>query len=497
MKRWRFLLVMALLGGADFAFGAAGDVAIYEILSDPAGVNDTSLEYVVVKNFGASQINLSGWHLYPDGIGYFAFPDFVLNAGASVEIHLRASGADDDANLYFPAASGNMGNSSGSLALFSSTTHSKDTIVSYVRYHNPGSSEKKTWETTAASAGIWTAGAFIDISGGYEGKVLKLNDFNQRASIIGWTISDPAPDSTPPAEESDATDASVSETQTSGSVAPRPVAQIKAYAGEDRSAIAGATIFFDGFAEGLAGEPLDGARFSWNFGDGSPISDGEKIGHVFLYPGVYTVSLDVSSGEYSAMDTVNIAVMASPLTISEIKTGPDGWIEIKNNSSRKIEISRFGLSCGDKVFTFSENTFVAPYAALVLGTTTLGFLLPAYGGEVKFIYPNGSIMSSLNYPVLALAKEESLNFENNAWIVARATPGAKNEIAKKTAPIASAAKPADALKSPLSQTASVINIENPGGTRAFWGRDYFWLFAGLGVGVVAALIFFLGKRYWA
>ena len=488
---------MALLGGADFAFGAAGDVAIYEILSDPAGVNDTSLEYVVVKNFGASQINLSGWHLYPDGIGYFAFPDFVLNAGASVEIHLRASGADDDANLYFPAASGNMGNSSGSLALFSSTTHSKDTIVSYVRYHNPGSSEKKTWETTAASAGIWTAGAFIDISGGYEGKVLKLNDFNQRASIIGWTISDPAPDSTPPAEESDATDASVSETQTSGSVAPRPVAQIKAYAGEDRSAIAGATIFFDGFAEGLAGEPLDGARFSWNFGDGSPILDGEKIGHVFLYPGVYTVSLNVSSGEYSAMDTVNIAVMASPLTISEIKTGPDGWIEIKNNSSRKIEISRFGLSCGDKVFTFSENTFVAPYAALVLGTTTLGFLLPAYGGEVKFIYPNGSIMSSLNYPVLALAKEESLNFENNAWIVARATPGAKNEIAKKTAPIASAAKPADALKSPLSQTASVINIENPGGTRAFWGRDYFWLFAGLGVGVVAALIFFLGKRYWA
>src|SRR3989344_2727594 len=212
MKRWRFLLVMALLGGADFAFGAAGDVAIYEILSDPAGVNDTSLEYVVVKNFGASQINLSGWHLYPDGIGYFAFPDFVLNAGASVEIHLRASGADDDANLYFPAASGNMGNSSGSLALFSSTTHSKDTIVSYVRYHNPGSSEKKTWETTAASAGIWTAGAFIDISGGYEGKVLKLNDFNQRASIIGWTISDPAPDSTPPAEESDATDASASET---------------------------------------------------------------------------------------------------------------------------------------------------------------------------------------------------------------------------------------------------------------------------------------------
>ena len=156
--------------------------------------------------------------------------------------------------------------------------------------------ENKTWETAAASAGIWTAGTFVDISVGAEGKILKLNDFNQRTSVNGWVIADPAPETTLPAEESGTVEASASETQISGSVAPKPIAQIKAYAGEDRSAIAGATIFFDGFAEGLAGEPLDGARFSWNIGDGSHILEGKKIGHVFLYPGAYTVSLNVSSG---------------------------------------------------------------------------------------------------------------------------------------------------------------------------------------------------------
>ncbi|KKT57901.1 MAG: nuclease [Candidatus Giovannonibacteria bacterium GW2011_GWC2_44_9] len=493
------MLAMALLGGANFAYGAAGDVAISEVLFDPAGGTDTGQEYVIIKNLGGSSINMSGWHLYPDGIDYFTFPDFVLNVGASVKIHLRASGADNEVNLYFPVASGNMGNSSGSLALFSSTTHSKDTIVSYVRYHNSGSSEKKTWETTAASAGIWTAGAFVDISAGAEGKILKLNDFNQRASVAGWAISDLASESTPQAEESGSADVSVSETQISGSVAPKPVAQIKAYAGEDRSAIAGATVFFDGFAEGLKGEPLDGARFSWNFGDGSPILDGKKIGHAFLYPGAYAVSLGVSSGEYSAMDTINIAVTASPLLIAEIKTGPDGWVEIKNNSARKIEISKFGLSYGGKIFIFSENTFMAPYAALVLGTTTLGFLLPAYGGEIKFIYPNGSLMSSLNYPASVLAKEESLNFNNDVWVVAEATPGAKNEKPSLKIPSAPTGNSSAAEAAPKIQeyraASPEVALTLGDDHSSFSVNEYFWLFGGLGLGIFGGLMFFLLRIY--
>ncbi|MDP3935130.1 MAG: lamin tail domain-containing protein [Candidatus Giovannonibacteria bacterium] len=495
MSFWRFLLAIILLGGANFVYGAAGDVAISEILFDPAGGTDTGQEYVIIKNFGSASQNLSGWDLYPDGIGYFTFPDFILEAGKSVKINLRASGTNDASNLYFPTATGNMSNSSGSLALFSSTTHSKDTIISYIRYHKAGSTERKTWETAAASAGLWTAGTFFDISAGTEGKILKLIDYNQKTSITGWSLtnasqSDAGAEPAPVAENDIAT-------TFSGSVAPLPVNQIKAYAGLDRAGIAGGEIFFEGFAEGIKGDPLDGARFSWNFGDGMVLVEGKKVGHTFLFPGVYMVSLNVAAGEYSALDMATVTVSDNPLIISELKPGPDGWVEIKNNSARKIEISRFGFGEGaSKPFFFPENTYLAPYALVALSASTLGFVLPE-SGEVKLLYPNGKIIFSSNYPNLNLNSDESLSFENGKWLKTKITPGLKNEMAKPAAPLTkNAAEPKTnslvsvAKNTESAQTASVISIEKP----PSFLSGYFWLFTGLGAGIFAGLIFVIIRR---
>ncbi len=496
MKLRRFLLAVALLGGANFAYGAAGDVAISEILFDPAGSTDTGQEYVIIKNFGSASQNLSGWDLYPDGIGYFTFPDFILEAGKSVKIYLRTSGTNDASNLYFPTATGNMSNSSGSLALFSGTTHNKDTIISYVRYHKSGSTERKTWETAAASAGLWTAGTFFDISAGAEGKILKLIDYNQKTSISGWSLADASSQSGAGAEPAPATENDIA-AAFSGSVAPLPMNQIKAYAGPDRAGIAGGQIFFEGFAEGIKGDPLDGARFSWNFGDGAQLLDSKKIGHTFLFPGVYTVSLNVAAGEYSALDTATIIISDNPLVVSELKSGPDGWVEIKNNSARKIEISRFGFGeSASKPFFFPENTYLAPYALVVLGTSTLGFILPE-SGEAKLLYPNGKIIFSSNYPNLNLNSDESLSFENDGWLKTKITPGLKNEILKSAALSAkNSAEPK--INPPVSvakniesaQTAQVINIEKP----PSFLNGYFWLFAGIGAGIFAGLAFVIIRR---
>ena len=500
-SRWHFLLVIILLGAANFAYASVGDVAISEVLFDPAGGTDTGLEYVVIKNFGSSAVDVSGWDLYPSGAGYFTLPSFSLGGGKELKIHLRASGNNDDGNLYHTNASANMGNSSGSLALFSSTTHSKDTIISYIRYHKPGSGESKTWETAAAGTELWTAGTFFDISSGTEGKILKLIDYNQKTSVSGWSLAEASAQSDVGVGPASVTENDVAATF-SGSVAPLPVNQIKAYAGPDRAGIAGGEIFFEGFAEGLQGDPLDGARFSWNFGDGAALVDGKKIGHTFLFPGVYTVSLNVSAGEYSALDTANLVVTESPLLISEIKTGADGWVEIKNNSARKIEISRFGFGESNfKPFFFPENTYLAPWALVVLGTSTLGFILPE-SGEIKLLYPNGKIIFSSNYPNLNLGSDESLSLENGGpaspganqggGLKTKITPGLKNEITKSIALSAKSAaepkaKPPTAIVENLgnAQTASVISIEKP----SSFLNDYFWLFVGLGAGIFAGLIF--------
>ena len=487
MKHWHFLLAAVLLGWTNFVYAATGDVAISEILFDPAANNDTGQEYVIIKNFGNEHINLSGWNLYLNTAGYFIFPDFTLPAAKEVKVHMRVSGVNDEYNLYYNA-SGNMADSSGSLALFSSSTRNKDTIISFVRYHNPAKVESKTWETAAASAGIWTAGTFFDISAGTEGKILKLFDYNQKTNIAGWSLTDASQNDTgtesAPAAENDTGSAF------SGSVAPLPANQIKAYAGPDHAGMACGEIFFEGFAEGLQGDPLDGARFSWNFGDGYQLVDGKKIGHTFLFPGVYTVSLNVVAGEYSALDTATISVSENPLIISELKPGPEGWVEIKNTSARKIEISRFGFGeSALKPFFFPENTFLAPYALVVLSTSTLGFILPE-NGEAKLLYPNGKIVFSSNYPNLNLNSGESLSFENGKWLKTKITPGLKNEMLKTAAEL-KISQPASAAANPANaQTASVISIEKP----TSFLSSYFWLFMGLGAGIFAGLIFVIIRR---
>jgi hypothetical protein len=174
--------------GAHCVLAMPSDVVISEVLFDSADVSDTGAEYIKIKNTGLNDIILTGWSLYPDGIGYFTFPEFSLVAGGTATIHLRKSGKSDSANLYFDVPSTNMGNSSGSVALFSSTAHNKDTIVSYVRYHKPGSGEQKTWESAAVNAKIWTQGSFVDISNIAKGQVILLADIAKKTSAQGWIL---------------------------------------------------------------------------------------------------------------------------------------------------------------------------------------------------------------------------------------------------------------------------------------------------------------------
>ena len=142
-----------------------------------------------------------------------------------------------------------------------------------------------------------------------------------------------------------------------------------------------------------------------------------------------------------------------------------------------------------KPFFFPENTFLAPYALVVLSTSTLGFILPE-NGEAKLLYPNGKIVFSSNYPNLNLNSGESLSFENGKWLKTKITPGLKNEMLKTAAEL-KISQPASAAANPANaQTASVISIEKP----TSFLSSYFWLFIGLGAGIFAGLIFVIIRR---
>lgn len=354
-------------------------VAINEILFDPAGT-DTGLEKIELYNPDAVAVDMSNWELYPDGIGYFVFPSgFSLASQSFAVVHLRMTGTNPagsgTASLYHASASSNMGNSSGSLALFKPGGRSKDTLVDFVRYHKTGASERKTWESAAADAGLWTSGEFVDIAAIGEGSSIGLSADGARRSAGAWKIFTsasigspnspgaplPLPAPAPPATTTPPFDASRA-----------PVPSLGASAGADATAVAGAVVPFRGLAFGLDGEVLETARFVWNFGDGS-VAQGKALTHIYHFPGTYHVNLLVSSGEYTGSDWRVVTVVPPALAVSEVKPGADGFVELANAASVALDIS--GMNLTDErghTFWVPAGTVIGAESVIVFANATSG-----------------------------------------------------------------------------------------------------------------------------
>jgi|GEM_PF-6634862 len=354
--------ILAVLIIAAVPAGAGAAVVINEILFDPAGA-DTGLERIELYNAGSNPADLSGWELYPDGIGYYAFPAGTSLAGHSfLTIHLRASGTGDAANHYHASPTTNMGNSSGSVALFRPGGRSADTIEDFVRYQKPGASERKTWESAAAEAGLWTAGTFVDTGSLAEGDSIGLAADGVRGSASAWRImTSPGmadPGSNPPPTSSGGADTDQS-TAGGGDIAVAPPQGLGADAGDDTTVIAGAVVEFRGLAYGLNKELIPNARFLWNFGDGW-VKEGKALTHIYYFPGTYHAHLSVSSGELAGADWRMIIVYPPKLIISEVKPGNDGFVEIFNAGDARIDLA--GIRLTDDAgtnFAIPANTLIA------------------------------------------------------------------------------------------------------------------------------------------
>lgn len=376
-KAWFYVLLTGfVLIFAPKAASAA--VAINEVLFDPSG-SDTGFEKIELHNAADAAIGIGGWQLYPDGIGYYSFPQgFEIAGKSSVVVHLRSSGTDDTKNLYHSTATGNMGNSSGSIALFTGEPRGKDTIVDFVRYHKPGSSERKTWESAAAEASLWTTGQFIDTTGFQEGNALALITDGVRGGPSLWEIVLPVAFETI-GTSSQAAEAATDNEEVSGleatsvSSGSAVFPSLDAYAGDDRVVFQGAAVDFRGSARGIDKGPLTAGRFFWNFGDGTT-REGKIVSHTYYFPGTYGVSFNVSSGEYSGSDYAKIKVINPALFISEAKSGERGFLEVYNDTAYRLDLGGFQFEGGAARFAIEKNTFIEPKLAVVFPNAVSGLL---------------------------------------------------------------------------------------------------------------------------
>lgn len=158
---------------------------------------------------------------------------------------------------------------------------------------------------------------------------------------------------------------------------------------------AGASVFFDAAAVGIKKEPLQNARYVWSFGDGGT-AEGKKVSHTYHYPAAYVVMVTTSSGEWSATDRSEITILTPELSISKIKEGSDGFIELHNAGAHEVDLSFWMLKSGTRAFTIPQGTMIGgrktiPFPAAISGLSV--DLLSA-----ALLYPNGTIATAYTEP---------------------------------------------------------------------------------------------------
>lgn len=358
-----FLLAVVFL----FPFPLYAAVSITEIMYDAPGT-DTKHEWVEVLNSGGS-VDLANWRLFEGGTNH----KLTIYAGSSV---LGAGSyavlADDPATFLadYPSYSGILFDTTFTSGL----SNSGETLT--LRDDSLTDQDVATYDPSLGAAGD---GATLQKVG---------SSWEALTATPGSAPSGAPPVSAPPSDSSGSSGGTASTSvQTAQPVTgSAPVApQIHAIAGDDRALVSGASSVFSGAAVGLKGEALSGARYVWSFGNGSS-KEGQSVLYAFPYPGKYVVTLDVSSGGFSASDRFTATVVPAELSITKV-TGD--FIEITNAGSSEVDIGLWELSAGGKTFTFPAHTVIMADSAVDVSNEADG-LTPAGPSDVSLLYPNGT-----------------------------------------------------------------------------------------------------------
>jgi len=259
-------------------------------------------------------------------------------------------------------------------------------------------------------------GAFLNAAGGPVDPVMNRNTANRtfyyrdtapgapmltvkatgRISGLSWTASQViridasalSSVSSPPSSSAASTTTGGASSSYRAPVAPLPSAPaIQAFAGEDRVVLAGVEEDFIGAAIGLVREPITNARFWWNFGDGQTF-EGRSVGHTWREPGIYTVALAVSSGEYAASDYAAVRVIPNQIAISGVTAGEGGAVRITNPAPAAADIGGWILEDdGGRKFFLPVRTLIGAESEVAFANRVTGL---APKSSVTLHYPGGS-----------------------------------------------------------------------------------------------------------
>ena len=379
----KFLLLLIILATMPRLVSAA--VEISEIMYDlPSPGSDDKREWIEVQNTGSVNVDITDWK----------FDD----------------SATSKHGLNIPPANGSQGsmilppNSFAILADNATTFLSEHPSFSGTLIDTTmdlGQQKDKTYDLQLIDAegnGVGSVSYTITIGANGDGNSLQ--------KISGqWKVGTPTPGVANIAnsssgnnplrqsadDEQSATSSSQNNNQTTSAEKP-PEMLVKIIA--NKTAVVGADALLSGKALGADGKPLDNVRFLWNFGDGET-KEGQNVLHRFRFPGEYIVMLDIAYGKWSAAARLTITAIKSPLIISQIKEGTDGFVEITNEGSAELDLFGWYLKSGNVSFLIPKNTIIAASKKIIFPNevtklNVVGILL---------LYPNGVVAASYEEPI--------------------------------------------------------------------------------------------------
>ncbi len=324
-------------------------------------------EWMELKNETSSEIDLNGWRVEWKGGEYGVtfdttkcLPGTIVPAGG----YFLLERTDDNTVSNVQADciyTGALRNEGEDLVLKDSSGGKVNEIKSAGGWQ---AGDNTTKETMQRQGNSWITGSSTP-----------------RAPNVGAVLG-PAPQTQPPSSVP-------SSPATQGSSGPVVIPTISAYAGEDKKAAVGSLAELVGYAKGLNGEPLESARFWWNFGDGET-KEGRAVSHIFQIPGKYTVGLHVSSGTYSASDYLAIYVSPNQIAIKSVVKGEGGYIKLVNSSDAEVDLGGWIMDDGKISFFIPPRTKLGVQAEAAFSNKITGLLKNADTKSVIIRYSNGT-----------------------------------------------------------------------------------------------------------
>lgn len=344
---------------------ASGQMVINEIMYDLEG-SDSGYEWIEVYNNGAESVDLTGWK---------------FNDGSNHNLDISSEKGGQGSFVVTPAEYIIL--TGGALLFLSEHSGYSGTVIDTVMSLNNTSEILSLIDVDSNEVDSVTYTNELGANGDGESLQLINGVFKASSPTLGSVnILSTSSESPTPNEEVD-NDESVEENISGGMTYPTKQ-QIFADAGGDKTVIVGADTIFTGTAHGLKGEVLKNARYVWNFGDGV-LREGKSILHTYQYPNTYTVTLSVSSLEYSAIDRITVDAHKAEVAIG---VANDEYIEVINNSDYELDVSLWSLVSGEQTFRLPKNTIILPHHKNIF-PKTITMLSVSNPYDVSIKYPNG------------------------------------------------------------------------------------------------------------